>query len=67
MSGDSWENVQVSGVTSEMPVAKDFKLLEYCLGKGCTVEFDIRITMTRRDEIGMARSEDDKQVVPREI
>ena len=47
MTGDSWENVQVSGVTSEVPAAKDFKLLEYFLRRGCKVDSNIRITMTR--------------------
>jgi hypothetical protein len=40
---DRWVNLQVSGVTSEVPEAKDFKLLEYCLRN---VDSDIPITMT---------------------
>ena len=57
----------MSGVTLEVPPAKDSKLFEYCLRKGCTVDFDIRITMTRRNGIGMGTSEVIKQVVPRAI
>ena len=57
----------MSGVTLEVPPAKDSKLFEYCLRKGCTVDSDIRITMTRRNGIGMGTSEVIKQVVPRAI
>ena len=45
MSRNSWVNVQFSGVTLEVPGAKDFKLLEYCWLEGCTGDSDIPITM----------------------
>jgi len=42
MSGDDWANVRASGVTLEVPEAKD--LLELCFWKGCV------IMMIREDE-----------------
>ena len=54
MNEDNWANVQVSGMTLEVPAAKD--VLEGWLSrfwKGCAVDSDISNTITMTERTGI--------------